>query len=290
MAIDRQISQVGEASPNASALLKEWLKVTSLSELDIATLSCSAHLDKLRAIKANGGEDRNYAWRAMLNVFDLTTLSELEIEGDVLGVLQSTRPPLMNEVYTRVNFHMTVADAIREVVIHRMFNGYLMHNISAIAEEESLETMKGRRDRTLYGSAERNLSESRRIIARSEIDKIIGEYRYLEDDPDMSDADPHIVLVIARKELEALEFMEKVYNDAPSSVKSQAMLKRVGEVTRPKLLALVAQMEARVGTIRTSDHNSACSSRLTEIVKTISASIVLIFRGVRPSASHSRKR
>lgn len=228
---------------------QEWDTATGLSELDMATIGASAHLPKLRAIKATGGKAQTDMRGAMVSIFDSTVLDEHEIERGLLAALESTPQEgekLLTEVDTHNTRRITVAEAIRDLMIARVFNRYALHNIGAISDTDTTQALANSRNRTLIANF---VHEARRTRANNEITSLIGRLRELEDDPDLSGVDPHIVLVIARKELEVLRVMETAYTEGKSSLDSRRMVKRVQEVTRPKLQALIAEMESKVGPI-----------------------------------------
>lgn len=206
-------------------------------------------MPKLRAIKAAGGKAQTDMRGAMVSIFDSTVLDEHEIEEGLLAALESTQQQggnLLTEIDTHNTRRLTVAEAIRELMIARVFNRYVLHNIGAISDTDTTQALAESRNKTLLSGS---VDEARRTRANSEITSLIGRLRELEDTPDLSGVDPHIVLVIARKELEVLRVMETAYTDGKSSLDSRRMIKRVQEVTRPKLQALIAEMERKVGPI-----------------------------------------
>lgn len=246
-----------EAPLDASTLMERWSEVTNLSPLEIATLSASAHLDRLRAAKAEGGKSQRATREAMLGMYDVTDPLEREMSADLFVALKLTlkgsRGSLREKITTYDLGRVTVAEAIREMLINKVLKGYVIENIGAISDEDSAETLSLRGGLTTpYRS---HFVDARTSGAHDEIRSLIGKYRQLEDDPDMSGVDPHIVLVIARKELEALDLIEKLYGgggeDRYVSFDSRRMLERINEVTRPKLLALIATMGARIVPIET---------------------------------------
>lgn len=230
---------------------KTWDETVTLSEIDLATLAASKRLDELRGIKARGGKPQTDMRGAMLSVFDSTTLIERETRGALSAALESTLhgTKTLTEIDTHDSGKITVAEAIRELIIAIVFNRYVLHNIGAISDTDTTDTLAENRKRTLLAGY---VDEGRRTRANTEITSLIGRLLELEDDPDLSGVDPHIVLTIARKELEVLRIMETAYEQGKSSLDSRRMIKRVEEITRPKLQQLIAEMERKVGSIEIS--------------------------------------
>lgn len=224
---------------------KTWGETVALSELDLAILARSRHLDGLREIKARGGKDQEWMRGAMLSIFDSTTLGGKKIMEDLRGAIERT---LDGETKTKITSTkrgtVTTAKAVRELFIAEVFNKYVAENIGAISDRDDERTMDEHRQKTILANS---MEKDRVSLANDEIIKLIGGLRQLEKDPDMSGTDPHIVLVIARKELEMLGLIKRVYEEAESTLDSMTMVQHIKDVTRPKLLALIEQMEGQVG-------------------------------------------
>lgn len=241
-----------DAADDAAELRREWSEATSLSESDRAMLGASAHLAGLRAIKAQGGSAQEDAEEVMLGMYEVSALLESELAPALLAALESTLGGIQRiKVDTLRYWGITIDTALRELVMKIVFKEYALDHIEDISDEDSRATLLRREIPT-------NLLENRRLErAVGQIYALTGNYRNYheleeeeeDEDPGMSDVDPHIVLVIAGIEERALAVLERRYDSEWVPWGVRQMLERVKNVTRPKLKALIAEMKARIESI-----------------------------------------
>lgn len=234
------------ATDDVAELRSEWEEVTRLSESDRATLGASAHLAELRAVKAKGGHAQAEARETMLGMHEVSALLESELAPALLKTLESTLGGIQKiTVNTLRHWNMPIDTALRELVMKIVFKEYALDHIEDISDEDSRETLLRREIPTEL------VSNPRAERAVGQIYALTGNYRGLNDDDDldMSDVDPHIVLVIAGIEERALEVIERRYGNPVEGTwvtwPTNRMLERIRRA-QPKLQALIEEMKTRI--------------------------------------------